>query len=345
MAKIEDVAKLAGVSPASVSRFLNNKSLLRDETADRIEAAITKLNYSPNPIAVGLRTKHTKMFAFIIPTMNNLYYIELFNDIHRLCIEYGYMLCLYSVEEDLEMLKKILTELSEFQYEGIIISYLDEPEVFEEINRLRRRIPVVLISADISKTDFDVVYLDVREATYKAAKFFIDRDFKRIAFIGGGFLDNLRIVIKEKMRGYQEAMLEAGRPLLIDVPKGRNILEAPDGMTAGVLGAQALMAEECPPDAIICGLDIIAVGVCRYLSENGYRVPEDVMVTGFSGTTLANIYNPSISTIVQPLNEMAKAALELLMRRIKDPASKPVQRSFLAELRICRQFTETKVNQ
>lgn len=61
MAKIEDVAKLAGVSPASVSRFLNNRNLLRDTTAERIQDAITKLNYSPNPIAVGLRTKHTKM--------------------------------------------------------------------------------------------------------------------------------------------------------------------------------------------------------------------------------------------------------------------------------------------
>ena len=99
MAEIEDVAKLAGVSPASVSRFLNNRSLLRDETAEKIQAAITKLNYSPNTVAVGLRTRHSKIFAFIIPTMNNLYYIELFKDIQRLCIEYEYTLCLYSVEE------------------------------------------------------------------------------------------------------------------------------------------------------------------------------------------------------------------------------------------------------
>ena len=103
MAKIEDVARMAGVSPASVSRYLNNRELLRDETADKIRVAIEKLNYSPNPVAVGLRTGHSKMVAFIIPTMNNLYYIELFNDMHHRCTECGYTLCLYSVEDDLEL--------------------------------------------------------------------------------------------------------------------------------------------------------------------------------------------------------------------------------------------------
>lgn len=338
MAKIEDVAKLAGVSPASVSRFLNNRNLLRDTTAERIQDAITKLNYSPNPIAVGLRTKHTKMIAFIIPSMNNLYYIELFNDIHRLCIEYGYTLCLYSVEEDLDLLKKILGELSEFQYEGIIISYLDEPEIFDEICRLRCRMPVVLISADSGKTDFDMVYLDVRDATYQATKFYIDHGYRRVAFIGGGFSDGLRIIIKEKKRGYEEAVQEAGCPVLLDIPKGKTFFDAPDNMTAGILGAHDMMVLPEPPDSILCSLDIIAIGVCRYLSENGYCVPEDVAVTGFSGTTLANIYNPAISTIVQPLNEMARAALDLLLRRIKEPESDPVRRSFCASLRVCRQF-------
>ena len=340
MAKIADVAKLAGVSPASVSRFLNNRELLRDTTAERIEEAIAKLNYSPNPIAVGLRTRHMKMIAFIIPTMNNLYYIELFNNIHRLCVAYGYTLCLYSVEEDLEQLKRILAELSEFQYEGIIISYLDEPEAFEDICRLRRRMPVVLISADAEKTGFDVVYLDVHDAAYQATRYYIDHGYQRIAFIGGGFLDALRIVIKEKMRGYQDAIKDAGRTPLIDTPKGRTLQDAPDGMTAGVLGAQDLMARAETPDSIICGLDIIAIGVCRYLSGNGYRVPDDVAVTGFSGITLANIYDPAISTIVQPLDEMAKAALELLMRRIREPESAPVRQSFRASLRVCRQLAD-----
>lgn len=334
MAKIEDVAKLAGVSPASVSRYLNNRTLLKDETAERIQSAIAELNYSPNPIAVGLRTKHSKMIAFIIPTMNNLYYIELFNVMHRLCIECGYTLCLYSIEEDLQLFRKILGDLSEFQYEGVIISYLDEPEVLDEINRLRRRMPVVLVSADANKTDFDTVYLNVRQSTYEAAKYYVDNGYQRVAFISGGFSNALRIIIKEKLGGYQDAMLEAGRPILFAAPRGENAVEVADGMTAGILGAQQLMSAEEAPDAIICSLDIIAVGAYRYLSENGYRIPEDVAVAGFSGTTLATIYNPAISTIVQPLDKMAKGALDLLLRRIKEPESVPMRRSYYAFLQI-----------
>ena len=329
MAKIEDVAKLAGVSPASVSRFLNNRNLLRDETAERIQDAIIKLGYSPNLIAVGLRTKHTKMIAFIIPSMNNLYYIELFNHIHQICMGYGYTLCLYSVEDDLKQLKALLSELSEFQYEGVIISYLDEPEVVDAIRCLKRRMPVVLITADAEKTDFDIVCLDVRHATYEATKFFIERGFKHVGFIGAGVLGALRIVMREKIDGYRDAVSELGQQPLVDLPD-----DGPDGMTVGVLGAQKMMSKDIHPDAIICSLDIIAVGVHRFLSENGYRVPEDVAVAGFSGTTLASIYNPAITTIVQPLDRMSRAAVDLLLRRLKEPESEPIKRSFDASFHI-----------
>ena len=333
MAKIEDVAKMAGVSPASVSRYLNNRNLLRDETAERIRIAIEKLNYSPNPVAVGLRTRHSKMVAFIIPTMNNLYYIELFNDMHQRCTECGYTLCLYSVEDNLELLKKIISELSEFQYEGAIVSYLDEPEVMKEIQSLRRRMPVVLISANDKRADFDMIFLDVYEATYQTAKHYIQKNYQNIAFISGGTPDALRIVIKKKLDGYLQAMEEAGRSPLLGTSKENASTELADGMTAGILGAQNLMRGSCKPEAIICSLDIIAVGVTHYLKDHGYGVPEDVAVVGFSGTTLASIYDPAITTIVQPLDEMARGALSLLMRRIKDPDCEPIKLSFQTFLR------------
>ena len=233
MAKIEDVARMAGVSPASVSRYLNNRELLRDETADKIRVAIEKLNYSPNPVAVGLRTGHSKMVAFIIPTMNNLYYIELFNDMHHRCTECGYTLCLYSVEDDLELLKKIISELSEFQYEGAIVSYLDEPEVMKEIQNLRRRMPVVLISANDMRTDFDMVYLDVCEATCSAARHYIQKNYQNIAFIGGGAPKAPRIIIKKKLAGYLKAMEEVGRQPLLGTSEESMTEELADGMTAG----------------------------------------------------------------------------------------------------------------
>lgn len=333
MAKIEDVARMAGVSPASVSRYLNNRELLRDETADKIRVAIEKLNYSPNPVAVGLRTGHFKMVAFIIPTMNNLYYIELFNDMHHRCTECGYTLCLYSVEDDLELLKKIISELSEFQYEGAIVSYLDEPEVMKEIQNLRRRMPVVLISANDMRTDFDMVYLDVCEATCSAARHYIQKNYQNIAFIGGGAPKAPRIIIKKKLAGYLKAMEEVGRQPLLGTSEESMTEELADGMTAGILGAQSLVRSGLRPDAIICSLDIIAIGVNRYLRENGYRIPEDVAVVGFSGTTLASIYDPAISTIVQPLDDMARGALSLLLRRIKDPECEPKRLSYQTFLR------------
>ena len=334
MAKIIDVAKLAGVSAASVSRYLNNKSMLRDETAEKIEAAIKELGYSPNPIAAGLRTKRSNMIAFIIPTLNNLYYIELLREMEHLCSKNGYTLSIYSIEEDMNTLKKILMNISEYQYDGVIICYLDEPEMLKTLNRLQENLPIVLITAAQDRDAFNNVFLDVRDATYQAVKTLIKKDRRRIGFIGGGFKDMVRVIIKEKFLGYEAAVKDSGLPLLASTPKGQLASEVADGMTAGIVGAQELMNRYERPDAIICSIDIVAMGCVRYLKENGYRVPDDVEVVGFSGSMLTNVYNSDISTITQPLGDMARAAFYLLIQQIKDPVKEKKCRIFRARLHI-----------
>ncbi len=333
MVTITDVANLARVSPATVSRYFNNRALLRDDTAKRVEDAINKLQFSPNPVAAGLRTKRSGMIACIIPTLNNLYYIELFSAIQRRCTQHGYSLCMYSIEEDSDILRKLTESMSEYQFEGVIICYLDEPQVIPTLLELQQRIPIVLLTASDEREQFSTVCLDAYTATYNATKYYISKGYKHIGFVSGGYENNLRIIISEKLRGYEKAVSEAGLASMFSAPRGNLAAEAADGLTAGVLGAQHLMSGAVKPEAIVCTLDIVALGCVRYLREQGYRVPEDVEVAGFSGSTLTDVYAPYISSIVQPLDSIAASAVRFLVEQIHDPYAPKKTKRFDAALR------------
>jgi DNA-binding LacI/PurR family transcriptional regulator len=332
MAKIVDVARLAGVSPASVSRFLNNQQVLKEETAQRIKAAVETLQYYPNPIAVGLRTKRTNMIAFVIPTLSNLYYIDIYRELHKACTKEGYMLCIHSTEGSKELLSEIIESISEYQYAGVIISYLDEPDVTEKLASLQKRLPLVLITTDIEKKSFSTVQMDVESAMYEATKYLIDADKRRIAFAGGG--SRSPITVEGKMTGYFTALRDAGikpRQDYIFYKKGDHTLT---GVAAGQAAAKELMNLTEPPQAVVCTVDDVAVGFIKYLKENHYRVPEDFSVIGFNGIFLADVYEPEVTTMAQPFHEMAEAAFALLQEQIKNPDSAKEQRPFHAKLKI-----------
>ena len=312
MTKITDVAKLAGVSTATVSRYINKTGVVKPETAEAVERAIHELGYMPNMTAVGLRTRQTKKIAFFIPTLNNLYYIEFFGELNRILLKAGYTLCLFSMEESLDRLKIMLRSLSASQYDGAIVCYMDEPVVMDELARLRDRMPLVIMTASPDRKDFCSVFLDVRSASRNAVESYYEEGRKHIAFIKGGTDQSTRIIIEEKLGGYIEAVKKHGDEPIIASPHCKRDIDAANGIAAGLKGVEDFLELPEMPDAIICSLDNIAIGVCRALKTRGFRVPDDVAVVGFSGQSMTEIYSPSISTIMQPLSDMAEAVWELL---------------------------------
>jgi len=329
LARIKDVAKLAGVSIASVSRYLNSPELLKKETAEAIRKAIETLDYRPSPLAASMRTRKTNTIAFVIPSLTNLYYVDMHTYMHKECKERGYILNLYTTEYDDKALVQYLNDIPTRQYDGVIISHLDEEHVTGVLNEVQEKIPLVLITADPNKTQFTHVFIDAMDGIFKATNHLIELGKKRIAFAGGG--ESSHISSKEKYKGFKLAMERAN----LAIEPGYVFTGMKNHFHTGFMAARQFITQPVVPDAIVCSTDDVAMGCIKYLLMNGYRVPDDVAVIGFNGISIVDSFEPAISTVVQPMEMMVKSAIELLLETIKNKNRKRKKKAaFTSTLKI-----------
>jgi LacI family repressor for deo operon, udp, cdd, tsx, nupC, and nupG len=318
MARIKEVARLAQVSAASVSRYLNTPHLLSAETKIRIEKAIEELEYVPSQIATSMRTKKTKNLALIIPSISNMYYADLYAAIRNIILNKGYMVDLYTTERDPQTLVKYLKEIPHRQFDGVIIGYLDEPELTPELEIAQEKFPLVLITSDPKREKFNNVFYDAKDGIFKATNHLIQIGRKNIAFVSGR---RETIVAQEKYSGYAMAMMKAGLEIK---PEYVHFGES-NHFRTGFMAVREFVNLPVMPDGIVCIIDDIAIGCIKYLLTNGYKVPQDVSVIGFNGMEILETFEPSISTIQQPVQAIAESAVELLIGNIDYPRSRKRQ--------------------
>lgn len=310
MTRIKDVAEHAGVSISSVSRYLNNPEALKGPTRTKVQKAVEELGYSPSPIARSLRTKTTNTIAFIIPTITNLYYIDVFNILQREALAKGYALNLLATNSDPQVLRKYLRDLPMQNIDGIIIAFLDEDEVIEDIHLVQRQVPVVMITSTPHRQEFDSVFINAMEGEMLATQHLIDVGCTKIAFVGGP----KNGAAAEKVLGFETAM----RKNNMEIDPDLCYFEY-NHFTTGFWAVRDFISKNKVPDGIVCALDDIAMGCLKYLLKNGYKVPDDVKVIGFNGIPHIHTYEPSISSLRQPIEETAKEVMRLLHNRILHP--------------------------
>ncbi len=324
MAVIQDVADYAGVSKSTVSKFLNNPDQLTEEYRTRIEAAVNALHYTPNKIAQSMRTKKTNQIALIVPDIQNPFYSELFSNMRAYATLLGYRVIVYTTEDDLDELKKYIDNIESIFADGLIISFLDEDEIVGKLDEIRNRIPITLVGWEIHSTSFNSVVLSLNESVFKITQYVTELGHKRIAFLNGPADSR---ITREKYDGFSRAMHMAG--LTVDESLVKNGRYRPK---YGFYHTSLLMQLKEPPTAIVCANDYLAIGCIKYLRQNNYRVPEDIVVTGHDGVQLAYLFDPSITTHAMPLYEMCKAAVDMLINKIDHPHSKNHQAIFTTRL-------------
>ena len=310
MAVIKDVANLAGVSISTVSKYFNNPNGLSEPYRSKVAAAVEELNFKPNAIARGLRTKRTNTIALIVPDITNTFYVEVYNNIRLNAMAQGYMTQLYTTEENFNILSELLGQLSSSKIDGIILSFLDEDESIGLLDRVQTTVPVALISWD-SDTRFNSAVLDLTKTIYQMTNYLIEQGHTRIAYVNGRVGSRISV---QKMNGYLKAMADAGLP----VPE-EYIHSGKYSYRTGYQAGKQFMSCLQPPTAIGC---------CKYLHLNGYKVPQDVAVAGMDGIQLAKIYDPSITTMATPISAMCAEAVSLLLNKIEHPTSKNRQTLF-----------------
>ncbi|MEV4737259.1 MULTISPECIES: LacI family DNA-binding transcriptional regulator [unclassified Microbacterium] len=304
MATIYDVAELAGVSPATVSRVFNGTSVSEDKVA-AVRDAAAKLSFTPNRTARSLRRQSSEVIALVIPDIENPYFTEMARGVEDVASEAGYSVVLCNSDSQVEKEGTYLRIAIAEHMSGVIIATADETTNLDTILATGR--PVVAVDRSTSY-DIDGVVMANRAAGTSAARDLLDAGYRRIAYIGGPeHIDTAA----ERAAGWRAALTRAEPELDVDELARFASFRVEGGRAA----MEELLALPEPPDAVVAGNNLIGVGAIQVLTERGLTPPRvGVAVIGsLPFTTLS----PSAVTVVRlPARHMGVTAARMLLERI-----------------------------
>ncbi|MES0857486.1 LacI family DNA-binding transcriptional regulator [Geobacillus sp. G4] len=312
MASIKDVAKRANVSTATVSRVLRNAGNVTEETRQRVLEAIEALNYQPNVLGRYLRRMETETVLVVVPDITNPFFSKVLRGIEAVALKHGYQVLLGDTQNDVRLEEQYLNLLPQRQVDGMI--FLTARIGKELVEEMARQFPIVLACEYLEGADIPTVSIDNISSARKATEHLIRLGHCRIAHLSGPM--NI-ILSRDRLRGYQQALaqheLEADAAL---VQEGDFTYESGYNLTL------KLLALEKPPTAIFAANDEMAIGAIKAVRHRGGRVPDDVAVVGFDDIQMASIFEPSLTTIAQPMFEIGQKAMELLLALIEGTSAR-----------------------
>jgi DNA-binding LacI/PurR family transcriptional regulator len=306
-ASLRDVAQAAQVSVGTVSNYLNGSAPVHPTTQIRIQQAIDTLGYRPNELARSLRRSHTNTLGFILPNIANPFYTAMFDGAEQAARHSGYTLTLGITHYDNKLSNAYMNVLRSRQMDGIIIdgygTYCAE-ELADEID-----IPVVVIEPPLGFTGWSTVQIDDVTASQDAVEHLIERGHRQIGII-------CPTLEGARCQGYRRALERHGiafDPSLVC----QFYVHEPDGI---MQGAQAMgqLLEQAAFTACFITADVLALGALRVLKARSLRVPEDMAIVGFDDIPFAALTDPPLTTISQLQQQMGEAAVEMLLRHIRD---------------------------
>ena len=300
---IKGIAKLAGVSTSTVSRVLNDSGYVKQEVRERIEHIIEETGYMPSAVAKGLKDKKTNLIGVIIPRLNSITASLVVEGITRVLDKKGYTTLLantrFSFEKELEFIKLFKQK----RVNGILFV---ATRVTKEHAQLLKKIdlPTVFIGQDASSYEFPSVMYNDYEAAKDMTEFLIKKGHKKIGFIG---VEETDIAVGyERKRGYFDAHNEN------NIEIDEKLIATGNFEVSSVEKSMEKIMDK-NPSVIFAVTDTLAVGAINYLVKKGYRIPEDVSVVGMGDAGIAEIYNPSLTTIKYEYLESGEEAAKLLI--------------------------------
>ncbi|MFR1967635.1 MAG: LacI family DNA-binding transcriptional regulator [Streptococcus salivarius] len=308
VAKLTDVAELAGVSPTTVSRVINKKGYLSQKTIDKVHAAMQELNYKPNNLARGLQGKSAKLVGLIFPNISNVFYAELIERLEDELFKQGYKTIICNSEHDPNKERDYLEMLAANQCDGIISSSHNLGiEDYEKVEA-----PIVAFDRNLAPK-IPIVSSDNFEGGKLAARALVKAGCQRIVMITG--YDNSDSPTGLRQLGFNYELDKKG--IICPVPNDLSLMRRE-------LEIKSIISRE-KPEAFCFG---------RFNSYLGYEVarqmelsiPDDLKIIGYDGTAFIRHFYPELATIQQPLDEIAKLCVEILLKKIK---GKTVNRDYV----------------
>lgn len=299
---LEQVAKRAKVSTATVSRVVNETGLVKPSTRARVMKAIAELNYHPNLHARTLAGAKSRTLGMIVSNLENPFFLDVFRAVEQLAHAHEYEVLVGNTNYDSQQLVRSVRLMIGRRVAGlaVIVSEMD-PALIEELTN--SRIPAVFYDVGTAGANITNIRVNYRSGIEKAVRYLHDLGHRRIGFVGhhaGLSPINDRMQSLLDMVGRYKPRLEV-----------QHAADA-DSFEGGRRAARELLRSSFEPTAIMCVNDFMAVGVLRELHEQGLRVPEDISVTGFDDILLSEFVTPPLTTIHVPRETIGTVAFESL---------------------------------
>jgi LacI family transcriptional regulator len=319
---IREVAERAGVSPATVSRVLNDSATVAESYRRRVTDAVAELDYRPNRLARNLRRQSVEMIGVVISDIENPHFSEMVRTVEDQAYEQGYRVLLCNTDESPDKQRAYLEILALERVLGAIVSPSD-PSGREIAELLDLDIPVVAFDRVVDDPRADAVIVNNVDGTRRATQHLIDAGHERIGFVGGGVGVGTGSARQE---GYESAMREARLAPFI-VNGGFRI-------QGGHSAALELLGADPPPTALVGANNRMTAGALRALRDARLRVPDDVALVAIDDPFWTELVDPPLTTLAQPVGRMADAAMSLLLQRIEGRRERPMKLAFDLDLRV-----------
>ncbi|HPR34787.1 MAG TPA: LacI family DNA-binding transcriptional regulator [Anaerolineaceae bacterium] len=302
---IKDIAKRAGVSHSTVSRALRVNHLVSSETSKRIREIAQEMGYRPSAVARSLKTKRTEVLGVIVSNISDPFFSEILNGIEASAQAGGYSLFIAASQHDPIKERQIVQTMMEQRTDGVIIcSSSFSPEHGRQL--LSYGFPVVVVNHQGSESFNYSIYHDDVDGSSQITRHLISLGHKRIAYLGNSQSGR---TTQDRLHGFLDVMSEAD-------------LEVPDSFIHHVEGGDPILGQKSveyfmrltpKPTAIVCFNDMLAIGVLKGCEVAGFRVPEDLSVTGFDNITYSAFTTPCLTTFDQPKFSIGQEAAQLLL--------------------------------
>ena len=309
-ATIYDVAEKAGVSPGTVSRYLNGYRL-REPNRLKVEQAIQELDFKENIIAKGLKGNRSMTIAVMIPNYLTLFFMAVTKMLEQELEEYGYSLLLCDFDYDPRKFQEKLQFAKDRSIDGLLFfsSAIDDENLRALQKFLEQNTPIVLIEQAIPGLETDVIMVDNAHASFRAVEQLILHKHRKIAIVNG---KEEVYVFRERLRGYQDAMRTYNLPVDEHWIVSEWFAEAED-----YTAIRSLFKSSSPPTAIYATHFHATIGTVMALHKLHLRIPEDVSLIGFDYFDLIDAIEPPLTLVEQPIAQIAKDAAMLVVQRIR----------------------------
>ncbi|NLX64397.1 MAG: LacI family transcriptional regulator [Clostridiaceae bacterium] len=314
---IKDVAELAEVSIATVSRVLNNPDYkVSAAVQQRVKDAVEKLGYVPNLAAQALRNddRQYRDIGVAIPNVTNQFYLQTLMGIDTVLSENKCNIILCNTMSDVKREHDFLYELYHRRTLGVILSSVDEdPDVINKY--IKKGMKFVLLDQKVSDVDCPCISYDSRAGARMAIEYLIRQGHRKIAF---ATMPLTRWTRHQIHKGYREAMIESGRGYNENLVYTAEVQESDfqhvgEEVSVGRRIAEKFLKDGCPATAIFCNNDMLAIGLMQVLIKNGVNIPDDVSIIGFDDIPFAEAFYPALTTIRYPSVETGRLAAIIML--------------------------------